>query len=208
MARIDDLLKAIAVTAELTSTVISEAGARIFADDLRHYRLEDVLDALTRCRRELKSKLTVAAVIERMDNALELRQLNSAPRNYDCEYEVDGLRCKYPGANAQNHKGPWYCRIHATANGTLIAQQALERSQSYRAPPQVNALDDLLNEDLLELNWLTEHCPMRPGETREDYNDRCKVYAMAALQAFRITPMAEAMAPIRLREPGEDEVEI
>lgn len=62
------LLKALAVTAELTGTELSEPAATVMADDLAAYPLPAVLVALTRCRRELKGRLTVAAIIERLDD--------------------------------------------------------------------------------------------------------------------------------------------
>lgn len=63
-----ELLKALGVTAELTGTDLSEAAARMMAEDLSAYPLQQVLVALTRCRRELKSRLTIAAVVERIDD--------------------------------------------------------------------------------------------------------------------------------------------
>lgn len=62
------LLEAIAVTAELTATELTEAGLRIMVADLEAYPLPQVLVALTRCRRELKGRLTIAGVIERLDD--------------------------------------------------------------------------------------------------------------------------------------------
>jgi hypothetical protein len=62
------LLQALAVCAELTNTELSEAAARIFADDLSHYPEKQVLAALTRCRREVRGRLTLAAVLERLDD--------------------------------------------------------------------------------------------------------------------------------------------
>lgn len=62
------LLEALAVCAELTGTELSEAAARAMAMDLCAYPLEQVLGALTRCRRELKGKLSIAAIIERLDD--------------------------------------------------------------------------------------------------------------------------------------------
>lgn len=63
-----ELLQALAVTAELTATELSEAAARVMAADLSAYPIDQVLGALTRCRRELKGRLTIAAVIERLDD--------------------------------------------------------------------------------------------------------------------------------------------
>jgi hypothetical protein len=62
------LLKAIAVTAELTGTTMSEAAATVMVDDLSRYPEPQVLGALTRCRREIKGRLTIADVIQRLDD--------------------------------------------------------------------------------------------------------------------------------------------
>lgn len=63
-----ELLQALAVTAELTGSEYSDAAARVMADDLEAYPLDQVLGALTRCRRELRGRLTLAAIIERLDD--------------------------------------------------------------------------------------------------------------------------------------------
>lgn len=63
-----NLIEAIAVTAELTGTVISEAAAKVMAQDLARFPEALVLPALTRCRRELKGRLTIADVITRIDD--------------------------------------------------------------------------------------------------------------------------------------------
>jgi hypothetical protein len=62
------LLQAIAVTAEITGTELSEAAARVFASDLAEYPEDEVLGALTRARREVKGRLTVADVIGRLED--------------------------------------------------------------------------------------------------------------------------------------------
>ena len=64
----EQLVKSIAVCAELTGTELSEDAARVMAEDLSRYPLNQVMGALERCRRELKSRLTLAAVIERLDD--------------------------------------------------------------------------------------------------------------------------------------------
>jgi len=61
------VLKAIAVAAELTGTELSEAALRVMAGDLDAYPEAAVLRALDRCRRELKTRLTLAAVLERIE---------------------------------------------------------------------------------------------------------------------------------------------
>lgn len=63
-----DIAQAIAVTSELVGTNLSEAAARVMLDDLALYPENQVLGALTRCRRELKGRLTPADVISRLDD--------------------------------------------------------------------------------------------------------------------------------------------
>lgn len=61
-----DLLKAIAVTAELTGTEWSKEAALAVADELRGYPLADVKIALTECRKNLKGRLTLAEILDRI----------------------------------------------------------------------------------------------------------------------------------------------
>lgn len=63
------VIKAIAVTSELCGgRQLSESAARVFADDLAPYAETLVLDALQRCRREVRGSLTIADVIARIDD--------------------------------------------------------------------------------------------------------------------------------------------
>ena len=55
-----DVIKAVAVTAELCGRSFTEAAAGVFCDDLRGYPQQAVLRALARCRREVKGALTTA----------------------------------------------------------------------------------------------------------------------------------------------------
>lgn len=65
---IEELLDALAVTAELTGTELSKPAARVMVNDLCAYPHAQVLASLARCRRELKGRLTLAAIIERLDD--------------------------------------------------------------------------------------------------------------------------------------------
>jgi hypothetical protein len=58
----------IAVTAEICGTTMSEAAAEVMATELAQYPRNQVTGALAACRRELKGRLTMAAVIERLDD--------------------------------------------------------------------------------------------------------------------------------------------
>lgn len=62
------LLQALAVTAELTGTELSEPAARAMLADLQPYPLAHVLPAIDRARREIKGRLTLAAILERLDD--------------------------------------------------------------------------------------------------------------------------------------------
>ncbi len=64
-----NILKAVAVTAELTGTELSAAALELMTDELSVYDENQVLAALTRCRKELKSRMTLSAVIERIETA-------------------------------------------------------------------------------------------------------------------------------------------
>jgi hypothetical protein len=64
-----NVIKAIAATAELTGTELSEAALLVFESDLAGYPEQQVIEALTRCRRELRGRLTVSDVIDRMSCA-------------------------------------------------------------------------------------------------------------------------------------------
>lgn len=62
------ILEALAVTCAVTNTEMPEAAVRVMTSDLGAYPEEAVLTALVRCRRELTGRLTLAAVIERIDD--------------------------------------------------------------------------------------------------------------------------------------------
>lgn len=63
-----ELIQAVAVTAELCGRSFSEPAARMFVSDLSAYPENQVLRALTRCRKEVRGVLTVADVISRLDD--------------------------------------------------------------------------------------------------------------------------------------------
>ena len=64
----EELLQAIAVTAELCGKVFSPASARVFADDLASYDEQAVMRALAKCRREVRGILSLQDVISRIDD--------------------------------------------------------------------------------------------------------------------------------------------
>lgn len=63
-----NLIEELVVTAEVCGTVISEAAATVIATELSTYERAQVTGALRKCRRELKGRLTMAAIVERLDD--------------------------------------------------------------------------------------------------------------------------------------------
>lgn len=62
----EQLVKALAVAVELTGTDLSKNAARVMADELAQYPEPAVLTALARCRRELRGRLTLPDVLDRL----------------------------------------------------------------------------------------------------------------------------------------------
>lgn len=62
-----ELVQAITVTAELTSTALSGAAIAMMVRDLSGFDEASILRALDRCRKELTGRLTLAAIIDRLN---------------------------------------------------------------------------------------------------------------------------------------------
>lgn len=120
---------------------------------------------------------------------------------YNCEYRNGGLSCKYPGTTALQTGGTCYCRVHIRDKGNLIAQQALEKSQTWRAP------DVEREHDAKVQAWLDERFPRRVLESDHDYAMRLKEHCKAMLGGFKLKLVTDP-PPQRMREPGEDMVEV
>ena len=63
-----DILETLAATAELCGTPMSKPALSMLAMDLDGYPQAVVLDALRKCRREHKGRLTVEAIVSRIDD--------------------------------------------------------------------------------------------------------------------------------------------
>lgn len=66
----DKIAQALAVCAELTGTVLTPTAFEVMLEDLSSYNVQMVLNALNRCRRELTGRLTLTAILQRMDCGL------------------------------------------------------------------------------------------------------------------------------------------
>jgi hypothetical protein len=64
----NELAEALVVTAEVCGTDLSEGAATMISTELATYDRAQVLGALSKCRRELKGRLTMAAILERLDD--------------------------------------------------------------------------------------------------------------------------------------------
>lgn len=64
----ENLIQAVAVTAELCGRTFSDAAAKMFVADLSGFPEPAVITALARCRREVRGFLTVADVVTRIDD--------------------------------------------------------------------------------------------------------------------------------------------
>lgn len=62
------IIEAVTVTAELTGTSLSAPAAKVLCQDLSIYPEAQVLGALVRCRRELRGRMTLAEIINRLDD--------------------------------------------------------------------------------------------------------------------------------------------
>lgn len=62
------LIEAVAVTAELLDTQLTDAAAKVMVDDLSVYPPNQVFAALQRCRREVKGRLTLSEIVSRLDD--------------------------------------------------------------------------------------------------------------------------------------------
>ncbi len=63
-----EVIKAVAVTAELTGSTLSAVGIEAMCEHLSAYPVERVLAALHRCQLELRGGLTLGAVMDRLDD--------------------------------------------------------------------------------------------------------------------------------------------
>ncbi|MGQ5524155.1 hypothetical protein ACUHMQ_12945 [Chitinimonas sp. PSY-7] len=63
------ILEALTVTAELTGTLLSEHAKAAIVEVLLKHPLGAVMSALDRCRRDLSGRLTLAAILERLESA-------------------------------------------------------------------------------------------------------------------------------------------
>lgn len=64
----NELIKALAVTAEVCGTEFSEPAARAIVSRLGGYQLEAVLKALDKCQVEVTGRLSLAAIVSRIED--------------------------------------------------------------------------------------------------------------------------------------------
>lgn len=62
------LIEAVMVTSELCGRTFSEAAARVFMSDLAAFPESQVIEALSRCRKEVRGALTLSDVVSRLED--------------------------------------------------------------------------------------------------------------------------------------------
>lgn len=111
-----ELLEAITVAAELTSTQLSDTAKAAMVEDLLAYPEAAVMMALTRCRRELSGRLTLAAILERIKAcdgrptaneawAIALRGFDESQTIITNEEISEGMRAARPILDAGDEVG-------------------------------------------------------------------------------------------------------
>ena len=79
------ITKALTATAEIIGTNFSEAALTVIVNDLASHPENDVLAALVRCRREVKYRLTLADILQRMPVSTAP---NTVPTDPDMAWEL------------------------------------------------------------------------------------------------------------------------
>ncbi|ARS51521.1 hypothetical protein [Kushneria konosiri] len=74
----EKLVEEILATAEILGQEMRATVVNVMVRDLREYEYSDVSQSLTRCRAELTGKLTLAAILERMQGANQFLSPNEA----------------------------------------------------------------------------------------------------------------------------------
>lgn len=80
-----EVLKALAVTAELCGANLSQAAAQIIVADLSEFDEGDVLEALTRMRREHEGRFSLAAIIKFVEAVRQENKIKNRPI-HTCAY--------------------------------------------------------------------------------------------------------------------------
>lgn len=68
MKATERIIKAITVALELTGTTLSDPAVKVMLDELATYPEADVLAAIKRCCTELRGRLTLADILDRLPN--------------------------------------------------------------------------------------------------------------------------------------------
>ena len=80
-----EITQALVVTAEILGTELSEAALSVMANDLAAHPEADVIAALVRCRREIKYRLTLADILERLPDDISPA---AVPINIDAAWDM------------------------------------------------------------------------------------------------------------------------
>lgn len=98
-----------------------------------------------------------------------------SPLGYSqCDWEADGLRCRYPGSMSTNLActGPWYCQPHYSCRDPLFGAQIVQASMDYKHPTE----DEIVAETRRRQHAYCASIGMlrKDGESPESYAVRRK----------------------------------
>jgi hypothetical protein len=101
------------------------------------------------------------------------------PFRYDCAWEADGKRCRYPGniSSNINGAGPWYCRWHDGCDDPVHGARLVEESQNYQPEDTTKTFQAEVNASLLRLGL-----QRREGESVADHASRCRAWVLEELK--------------------------
>lgn len=130
-----DVLEHLIATAEVCGTVLSPAAARLMVADLSPFEPEQVIGGLRRCRREVKGKLTLADILNRIDDGRpgpeEAFAMIPPPEDEDSTCVM--TREMALAMESARHLGDPIARRMAFREAYVrLVQQARERSESAR----------------------------------------------------------------------------
>lgn len=93
------------------------------------------------------------------------------PHRFDCSYEADGLRCRYPGNSSRRFGGPWFCRWHVSCVDPGEGARLVHESQAYIAEDNEAAHNAAVAAGLKKYGM-----ERRPGESVAEHIERMREF--------------------------------
>lgn len=172
-----DVIKAVAVTAELCGRTFSEAAAAVFVEDLAGFDDAAVINALARCRKEVRGFLTIADVISRIDDGRPGPEEAWAMMPMEDGKSVvwsDEMAAAFGVALPLIEEGETVpARMAFKETYTRLVAEARDKRSPVRWTPSLGThepdrravLMDAVHKGRMKLEHAQEHCPMLEAPT-------------------------------------------